>query len=55
VLLKWRRDGQGLGVRRLETAEALANVPLYAKDLGVFDPDRRRGSPGMASCSIACT
>jgi HprK-related kinase B len=39
VLLKWHRDGQGFAVRRLEVAEALANLPLFRKDLGVFDLD----------------
>jgi HprK-related kinase B len=40
VLLKWRLDGRGFGVQRLETAEALANLPLFYKDLGAFDLDR---------------
>jgi HprK-related kinase B len=40
VLLKWSRGGQGLSVRRLEAAEALANLPLFYKDLGAFDLDR---------------
>jgi len=40
VLLKWRRTGQGLAVRRMGAAEALANLPLFHKDLGVFDLDR---------------
>lgn len=39
VLLKWRRDGAGFTLRRLEAAEALANLPLFSKDLGVFDLD----------------
>ncbi len=40
VLLKWRRDDHGLEVRRLSPAEAMANLPLFRKDLGVFDLDR---------------
>lgn len=45
VLLKWRRDGQGVSVRRIEAAEGLANLPLYYKDLGAFDLAR----PALAS------
>lgn len=45
VLLRWRRDGAGLQVRRLRLAQALAAVPLVHKDLGVFDVDRPLGVP----------
>src|SRR4029453_15492494 len=44
VLLKWRRDSQGLAVRRLAVAEALADLPLVYKNLGAFDLDRTPGS-----------
>ena len=44
VLLKWRRDGRGLDVRRLTVAEALAALPLVYKNLGAFDLDRAPGS-----------
>lgn len=40
VLLKWKRGGHGLDVRRIEAAEALANLPLFYKNLGAFDLDR---------------
>ena len=40
VLLKWRLDGRGLEIRRLTPAQAMANLPLFQKDLGVFDLDR---------------
>jgi HprK-related kinase B len=43
LLLKWRPDGRGVSVRRLDPSEAMANLPLFRKDLGVFDPQR---SPG---------
>jgi HprK-related kinase B len=43
VLLKWRLDGEGFSIRRLELAEAMADLPLFQKDLGVFDPDRPPG------------
>jgi hypothetical protein len=45
VLLKWRRDGRGLDVRRLSVAEALAALPLVYKNLGAFDLDRAPGTP----------
>jgi HprK-related kinase B len=45
VLLKWRRDGRGLDVRRLSVAEALASLPLVEKNLGAFDLDRVPGTP----------
>ena len=44
VLLKWRRDGHGLDVRRLSVEEALAALPLVYKNLGAFDLDRAPGS-----------
>jgi HprK-related kinase B len=43
VLLKWRRDGLGLDVRRLSVDEALAALPLVEKNLGAFDLDRAPG------------
>ena len=39
VLLRWTRDGHGVACRKLTTAEALAAVDLYHKDLGAFDVD----------------
>jgi HprK-related kinase B len=44
VLLKWRRDGRGLDVRRLSVDEALAALPLVYKNLGAFDLDRAPGA-----------
>ena len=44
VLLKWRRDGQGLDVRHLSVGEALEALPLVYKNLGAFDLDRTPGS-----------
>jgi HprK-related kinase B len=44
VLLKWRRDGRGLDVRRLSVDEALAALPLVYKNLGAFDLDRTPGA-----------
>jgi HprK-related kinase B len=49
VLLKWRRDGQGLSVRRVELDEALADLPYFYKNLGAFDPDRPPKSPVTTS------
>jgi HprK-related kinase B len=43
LLLKWRPDRTGVSTRRLEPQEAMANLPLFQKDLGVFDPGRRSG------------
>jgi HprK-related kinase B len=40
VLLKWQRGRDGFVVRRLTAAGAMANLPLFQKDLGVFDLDR---------------
>jgi HprK-related kinase B len=39
VLLRWRVDGRAFQSRRLDTAEALAALPLFYKDLGVFGLD----------------
>jgi hypothetical protein len=44
ALLKWRLDGPPFRVRRLDPAEALIEVPLLYKDLGVFDLDRPAGA-----------
>jgi HprK-related kinase B len=44
VLLKWRRDGLELDVRRLSVDEALAALPLVYKNLGAFDLDRAPGA-----------
>jgi HprK-related kinase B len=44
VLLRWRRDGRGLDVRRLSVDEALAALPLVEKNLGAFDLDRAPGT-----------
>ncbi len=40
VLLKWGLDEDKAAVRRLTAAEAVANLSLFEKDLGVFDLDR---------------
>ena len=53
VLLRWRRDGQGLDVRRLSVDEALAALPLVYKNLGAFDLDRAPGS-GITDAERAC-
>jgi HprK-related kinase B len=45
ILLRWRRDGQGLGIRRLTVAEGLDALPLVYKSLGAFDLDREPASP----------
>ena len=44
VFLRWRRDGQGLGVRPLKVEEALDALPIVYKNLGAFDLDRAPGS-----------
>jgi HprK-related kinase B len=44
VLLRWRRAGQGLDVRRLSVDQALAALPLVYKNLGAFDLDRVPGA-----------
>ena len=53
VLLKWRRDGRGLDVRRLSVDEALAALPLVYKNLGAFDLDRTPGS-GITDAERKC-
>jgi HprK-related kinase B len=53
VLLKWRRGGHGLDVRRLTVDEALAALPLVYKNLGAFDLDRAPGS-GMTAAERDC-
>jgi HprK-related kinase B len=40
VLLRWRRDDQGLRVERLAPAAALQRLDVFRKDLGAFDLDR---------------
>ncbi len=40
VLVKWQLGGEGFGVRRLGTTEAVVNLPLFYKDLGAFDVAR---------------
>jgi HprK-related kinase B len=45
VFLRWRRDGLGLGIRRLTVAEGLDALPLVYKSLGAFDLDRKPASP----------
>jgi HprK-related kinase B len=53
VLLKWRRDGHGLDVRRITVEEALAALPLVYKNLGAFDLDRAPGS-GITEAERDC-
>ena len=53
VLLKWRRDGQGLHVRRLAVDEALSALPLVYKNLGALDLDRIPGA-GISDAERAC-
>jgi hypothetical protein len=48
VLLKWRPGRARTSLRRLDTTEALANVPLVHEDLGVFDLDHPAGTPWAA-------
>jgi HprK-related kinase B len=46
VLLTWRPDGTGFGVRRLDAESALAHWPIYYKDLGLYDQGRTvEGTP----------
>jgi HprK-related kinase B len=45
ILLRWRRDGTGLGIRRLTVAEAIDALPLVYKSLGAFDLDREPAAP----------
>jgi HprK-related kinase B len=49
VLLRWRRDGDGLRVERLAPAVALQRLEVYRKDLGAFDLDRAPGAPATAA------
>jgi len=49
VLLKWRPASGRPVMRRLDAAEALAEVPLVYKDLGVFDLDRTPGAGPTAA------
>jgi HprK-related kinase B len=53
VLLKWRRDGRGLDLRRLSVEGALEALPLVYKNLGAFDLDRVPGS-GITEGELAC-
>jgi HprK-related kinase B len=53
LFLRWRRDGRGLGVRRLRVEEALDALPLVYKNLGAFDLDRVPGAP-MAEAEREC-
>jgi HprK-related kinase B len=53
VLLKWRRDGQGLSVRRPSVDEALSALPLVYKNLGAFDLHRSPGT-GIDDAERAC-
>jgi HprK-related kinase B len=48
VLLRWRRGGGAARIRLLEPSEALTYLPLYYKDLGVFDLDREPGGAPAA-------
>jgi HprK-related kinase B len=45
ILLRWRRDGTGLGIRRLTVAEGIDALPLVGKSLGAFDLDREPAAP----------
>ena len=45
VLLKWTTSGGPFRARPLTAAEALADLPLFYKDLGVFDLDRPARAP----------
>jgi HprK-related kinase B len=45
ILLRWRRDGTGLGIRRLGVAEGIDALPLVYKSLGAFDLDREPAGP----------
>jgi HprK-related kinase B len=45
VLLRWRREGDGLRLRHLDVEQALGAIPLVHKDLGIFDLDRPAGAP----------
>jgi HprK-related kinase B len=45
VLLRWRRDGDGLRLDRLAPGAALERLEVFRKDLGAFDLDRVPGAP----------
>jgi HprK-related kinase B len=45
ILLRWRRDGTGLGIRRLTVAEGIDALPLVYRSLGAFDLDREPATP----------
>jgi HprK-related kinase B len=45
LLLRWRRDGQGLRLDRLAPDAALERLEIFRKDLGAFDLDRVPGAP----------
>jgi len=45
ILLRWRRDGTGLGIRRLTVAGGIDALPLVYKSLGAFDLDREPAGP----------
>jgi HprK-related kinase B len=45
ILLRWRRDGTGLGIRRLTVKEGIDALPLVYKSLGAFDLDREPAAP----------
>jgi len=45
ILLRWRRDGTGLGIRRLTVAEGIDALSLVYKSLGAFDLDREPAAP----------
>ena len=49
VLLRWRRDGDGLRVERLAPDAALQRLDVFRKDLGAFDLDRPPGAPATAA------
>jgi HprK-related kinase B len=49
VLLRWRRDGHGLRVERLDAGAALQRLEVFRKDLGAFDLDR---TPGTALTTV---
>jgi HprK-related kinase B len=49
VLLRWRRDGDGLGMDRLAPDAALQRLEVFRKDLGAFDLDRTPGAPVTAA------
>jgi HprK-related kinase B len=48
VLLGWRLDGRGFGVRELDAAQASTRLALFSKDLGAFDLSRPGAGPASA-------